>query len=238
MNYKNLRFKWGNGKFVESAKQPSEGFQKIEYTDPDSKTDKVTYHKFHDEVSGIISSVGMNETHFGTFLRVNVKTGTDEITSIQVPYENQYGFSRETKALISSLRDYKLGEDVTIKPVVKTFTRRNGNEGKDVNFYINYKNIMNDEGKPATTGYIKFDELPELEKEEKRGKTTYNSDKQMDFYYEVLQKVVADFEKYWEDKKANSASNTEGDASASAPEEEKAGALEPNAEFNEDDLPF
>lgn len=235
MNYKNVRFKWGNGKFVESSKNLSEGFEKITYTDPETKEEKITYHKFYDSVVGIISSVGLNETQFGKFLKVNVKTGADEITSIQVPYEDKYGYSRETKALISSLRGYELGEEIVINPLVKSFKRKNGKDGMDVNFYINYKNKKNDEGKSLSTGYVAFTELPPLEVEEKRGQKTYNNDKQMDFYYNILQEVIVKFEKYWEEIKTNK-DNTTGAESSTV--EQSNSALEPNEEFNEDDLPF
>lgn len=236
MNYKNVRFKWGNGKFVESAKQLKDGFEKVEYTDPRTKKNEVTYHKFYGEVEGTISSVGINETTFGTFLRVNVKTGDNEITSIQVSLEDDYGYSRETKAFISSLRGYEPGEPVTIRPVVKDFTRKNGKAGKDINFYFNYVNKKDSEGKSETTGYIAFSELPPLDKEEKRGKTVYNNEKQMDFYYQILEGVIAKMAKYWEEVKSKNTSTTPENSTPS--EDRTSGVLEPNAEFDEDDLPF
>lgn len=236
MNYKNVRFKWGNGKFVESSKEKKEGFEKVEYEDLITKENKVTYHKYHDFVEGVISSVGINETSFGTFLRVNVKTGKDEITSIQVPYKDTYGYSRETKAFISSLRGYEIGKEVKINPVVNSFTRKNGKEGKDINFYINYKDETTEDGKSISTGYIAFNEIPPLEVEEKRGEKTYNNDKQMDYYYNILETVINNFSKYWDEVKASKPSNE--NETPSNKETANADPVGNSLEFNEDDLPF
>jgi hypothetical protein len=242
--YVNLEFKWGASKFYEKSKTAKEGFDAIEYIDSKTKEPKTTYHRLVDTVEGTISSVAVQESPYGRNLKVNLQTDTkNEIISIAVKLDDKYGYSREAMAFISSLRGYKLGEEVSINPVVSRFTKNNGKEGMNVAFYINYKNI-NEGGKSASTGYIDNKEIPALEKEVKLGKETYNSDKRMQFYFDTLESITAKFTEYWDKIKADAAAKkagdqTQPDKSTKEPvKEAPEGAMAPNEKFDDEDLPF
>lgn len=258
MKFINLGFKWSEGKFYEKSSEPKEGFKEVKYTDKETKKEAVTYHKTVDSITGKIHAVISDQTTWGAkVLKVLVNTGNDECTVIQVDLKDKYGYSRETKAFLSSLRDYIKGEEVVITPKITEYTNPTTSKvTKNLNIYMNYVNILNDDGKGKMTGYINFNEVPALEKVEKRGETTYNNDAQQDFYYEVLMKVL---EKLPKGTSSNTNDNSNGgQENTEAPKQEKpkksdtptvnnssdnesvkqGGSMQPNTKFEDDDLPF
>jgi len=238
--YVNLEFKWGPSKFYERSKVAKEGFDAIPYVDKKTNEAKTTYHRLIDSVEGTISSVAVQETSFGRYLKVNLQTGKDEITSISVGLDDKYGYSREAMAFISSLRGYKLGEEVSINPVVSKYTKKTGKEGMNVAFYINYKNIQGDNGKSASTGYIDSKKITAVVEEEKLGKKTFNYDARMQFYYDTLETIKANFSEYWDKIKADAAAKKSNDNTGTTPDSNNTKQESPvNAEpFDDDDLPF
>lgn len=253
MEYVNLRFKWKEGKFYESSNTAKEGFEKVTYSkigNNGAKEEKVTYHKFYDEVKGVISSVKIDKSPYGTNLAVNVKTDKEQITQIKLPLNSKVSYSEEAKAMISSLKGYETGEEVSIKPYVKTFKKNNGSDGKNVTIFINYVNKLDDNGKSLSTGYINFEDVPKWEKKEVRGVEEWNADAEMNYYYSILNEVMGRFDAYWASIKSESAKK---DSTQSVPKatksstksvtKEPTSAMQPNEnfgieEFDEDELPF
>jgi len=194
MNYFNFKISSKKGQFYLSSKEPREGYEKVEYGTPV----KVTYHKYIQKLHGVVDFFGVKEVTFEgktlKFLQMSLKSG-DDLYQISTNLNNQKGsnYSDEAKAMIGAMRGYKKGEEVTASLYYKTSTGSNGKEYRNCNFYLNYTNILNDEGKGQTTGFISHTEIPKAEVEEVAGESIYTFKAQKNFYYEILQKLATEF---------------------------------------------
>lgn len=238
MGYINLSLDFKKAKFVEKSKEPKEGFERNDWTFHDRTG--TNYRRFINSISGVVTNVREEKVDFGgrsnTFLKVFVKDNiTGDTNVVSVDLWGKYGMESDAKTLLGGLRGMIVGEEVTITPKENLYTNKKGVEKKSLNVYINYKNIQNDDGKSSSTGYIPYDEVPKLDKVEKHGKVTWNSDKVDDFYYNILKSLETKFEN-------NSTANTQNNNSSNnvptaSPQDAFSTTLESKVDEH-DDLPF
>jgi len=127
----------------------------------------------------------------------------------------------------------KVNEEVTITPKENLYKNKKGEDKKSLNVYINYNNIQREDGKNESTGYIPYSEVPKLEKVEKHGKVTWNSDKADDFYYTILKTLESKFDV------SNTSDNNQGVSESTSQDLPKVEASEAFSTIDEhDDLPF
>ena len=238
MNYENYSFSWKKGKFYLKSKTPLEGYEEITYQDKKSKEPKmlVTYHKYVDSIEGVVSRVEVKEFTFGKFLNVSLKVNDDTFATVQVPYKDKYGYSRETKAFVGALDTLKKGERVVVNPKISTFTKGNGKEGSSLTIWINYVNIKDENDKNVSTGFIKFEDIPKAIKGEKRGEVTYDNEPISDFFYAKLEKLFTEY------GKSTTSETTSTETKPEAKKKTKDAPVEANMAFDlgddDDDLPF
>lgn len=191
MTYNNFSISKKEGKFYLKAKQPTEGYTEVTYGEG-----KKTYHKYFDTLHGVITNVETKEVqHEGrtlSFLQVSLVDG-DVTNNISTNLKNKGGYTDEVKALISSLNGYKVGEPVTMNPYVsKTYSEKTKKEYENLNIYINYDNIKNEDGKNASTGYISYHDIPAPTKEDDgMGGIEWNWKPQTVFYFKKLEEIMS-----------------------------------------------
>ena len=237
MSYINLSLDFRRAKFVEKSKEPKDGFERNDWTFHDRTG--TNYRRFINSISGVVTNIREEKVDFGgrsnTFLKVFVKDNiTGDTNVISVDLWGKYGMESDAKTLLGGLKGMIVGEEVTITPKENLYTNKKGVEKKSLNVYINYKNIQNDDGKSSSTGYIPYDEIPRLEEVVKLGKTTWNSDKVDEFYYNILKSLETKFEN-------NSTTVTQNTANNNVPTANPQDAFSTTVESKvdeHDDLPF
>lgn len=182
MEYINCKI--GKDGLYVSSKTPQAGYVETKYgTNPE----KITYKKALDSIEGVITSFLVEDVTFDgkTLKFCNLTLVNGEVTTkLSVNVNNTYGnYTEEFTRLISSLDGYKPGEHVIIQAKYKNYTNKEGKDKRSLSVYINHKNIIADNGKPASTGFIPFDSVPRPVAEDKRGETHWNWDAAMDFWY-------------------------------------------------------
>lgn len=193
MQYKNFSISKKEGKFYLKESKPTEGYVEITYGVNNDKT----YHKYFDSVSGIINNVEVKDVDYNgrklSFLEVSVADG-DTLNKISTNLKNKGGYTDEVKALVSSLDGYKVGEPVTITPRKSFSTGKNGKTYENLNIYINYQNIKNDDGKGASTGYINYTDIPApIKEDDGMGGVEWNWKPQTVFYFNKLNDIMSRF---------------------------------------------
>jgi len=179
-----------------SSKVALEGYEKVEYTHVASGEQRVTYHKYVDKVEGVLSKIETKTLPFGTYLNVSFyDKESNSLNTIQTPLEDKYGYTQVVQALMNSLANYKIGEQVAVSVSIKDneYTNKAGElkKNKQITFWVNYANILTDAGKNDRPPFLDYATIPKLEKVEKRGQTSYNTDARDDFYYEMIGKIEA-----------------------------------------------
>jgi hypothetical protein len=140
----------------------------------------------------------------------------DNNNKVSVPLKNSKGnFTDEVKAIVSALNNADFGHNMTA--TLKTSTwEKNGKTGDNFNFYLNYIDRKNDEGKGLSTGFISFVDVPKAIKEEDEDLgTTWDWKPVNKFYAQKIKEIKERF-----------------DNSAPAPQPQTTPVVE------EDDLPF
>lgn len=238
-----FRISGSKGAFYQSSKEPKDGYEKIEYNGG------ITYHKYQKTLTGVLVSLGKKDisTKDGKTIpmfEVILRDGDIEhVISTNLKSANGKRYSREVEMLLGALRNYNTGETITISPVIKKYTGKDGVERDSLNIYINYTNIMGDNQRPMSLGFIPFSEIPGPEVEEVAGDKVYTYKACMEFYYKILTDLSAKFpvRVYTprENPPAQQAPAANTTAAATAPKQPVAASAPPVADDDDDDsLPF
>lgn len=193
MVYNNYSVSTGKGKLYLKAKTPTEGYEEITY----GTENKKTYHKYVNSIQGMPTIVETKEVQFDgktlRFLEITLVEG-DVSNKVSMPLKNMKGnYTDEVKALISSLNGLILGEVITLSPKASTSVGKNNKEYKNFNIYLNYVNILNDEGKGKSTGFIPFTEIPKPVEKIVAGDKTWDWAPQTEYYYSKLLSIQENF---------------------------------------------
>lgn len=236
-NYKNYSISAKKNKLYLKEKTPTEGYEEVTY----GTDNKKTYHKYVDSIKGKPTNLESKSiTYEGRelkFLEFTLTDG-DDINKVSVPLKNKGGYTNEVKALVSSLNGLDITEEVTLSVRTNKFTSKAGVEKENLAIYINYVNILGDNNKGLSTGYIPFSEIPMAEKEvdEDDGEVTWNWKPVNKFYSGKLKEILA---KFGNAETATAPAATPAHAAtAPATKPAPAAALNPVVEEEPDDLPF
>lgn len=220
MTYNNYSVSFSRGKLYLKSKEPQEGFEKVTY----GTDNKVTYHKYADRIQGVLTKVESKEIAKDNkklqFFEVTLIDG-DTINRVSVPLKNAKGnYTDEVKAFVSSLNAAEFGQKVSIS-ISKSVSEK---DGKDyLNIYINYLERLGENGKPTSTGYIPYNEIPRAIKEE-------DEDLGVSWNWKPVNKFYATKIKEIESKSIQSPAEKVAEKVASAPKVEQVALA--------DDLPF
>lgn len=233
--YKNYSISSSKGKLYLKEKAPKEGYEEIIYG---TNGEKKTYHKYEDSIQGKPKEFNTKEVDFEgrklRFLEFSLEDG-DTINKISVPLKNKSGYTNEVKAIVSALNDLKTDEVVTFTPKVTTYTPANGGKPKEnLNIYVNYVNILGDNGKGLSTGFIPFSEIPRAEKEvdEDDGEVTWNWKPVNKFFTTKIKEISDKF------PVAPTPEAPKEETKPVATQAKTASAPETEEEDNSDELPF
>ena len=194
MQYNNYSISAGKGKLYLKEKQPTEGYEEVTY----GTEGKKTYHKYADSIKGFPKTLEVKEIqHDGKTLKFMELTLLDGDISnkVSVPLKNVKGnYTDEVKALLSALNNLTLGEEVTLTTKSTTTTGKNGKEYKNLNIYINYVNILGENGKGQGTGFIPYSDIPPPTEKIVAGDKTWDWAPQTEFFYSKLGEIIAKFQ--------------------------------------------
>lgn len=230
MEYRNFSISRGKGKLYLKEKQPTEGYEEVTYGEG-----KKTYHKYFDKIEGEPKFFGVKEVEYQgrtlRFLELSLVDG-DTTNKVSVNLKNKGGYTDEAKALMSALKDLELGEKVSLSAVKSKSESKNGKTYENLNVYVNYLERTGDNGKPPSTGFIHYNDIPKPIKKEVAGDTVWDFTPQTEFYYKVLQEIESRF------KESSTDSSRESNSIPSKEEvaEKKKGKV--TVEEEDDSLPF
>ncbi len=193
MNYNNFSISASKGKLFLKEKTPTEGYEEITY----GVDNKKTYHKYFTSVKGTPKYFDTKEVKFDgktlRFLELTLIDGQDS-NKVSVPLKNTKGnYTDESRAIISALNNLELGQEVNLSVKTSTTIGKNGKEYKNLNVYINYTNIFNDEGKGKSTGFIPYTEIPGPTEKIVAGDKTWDWTAQTEFFYTKLEEIKTRF---------------------------------------------
>ena len=192
MNYFNYSLSSGKAKFYLKEKQPTEGYEEVTY----GTDNKKTWHKYVDSIKGLPTYLEQKEITFEgrtlKFLELTLVEG-DDAKKLSLPLKNKGGYTDEVKALLSALNGLELGEEVSINPSKSKYTTKAGIEKENLNIYINYTGRLGENGKPMSTGYIQFTDIPKPTSKVVAGDTTWNWEEQTEFYWKKLTDLETKF---------------------------------------------
>lgn len=193
MAYFNYSVSTKQGKFYLKSSEPKEGFVEVTYGEG-----KKTYHQYIDSVKGIVKSFDTKEVDYQgkklRFLEVVLVDGADE-HKISVSLKNtKGGYTDEARTLISAFKGLdKVGEPITVTPKKSTYKNNRGEEKENLNIYVNYINILGENGKGLSTGFINFKDIPSPIKKEVAGDVVYDWTPQTEFFYEEFLNIKGKF---------------------------------------------
>ena len=193
MAYNNFSISSSKAKFYLKSKEPKEGFIAVPYGEG-----KTTYHQYYDRVEGILSKVETKDVDAGgkklQFFEVTLTKGQDT-NRISAPLKNSKGnYTDEVKALVSTLNSAEPGQLVSVSLNNKT-TSKDGKDYENLSVYINYAERLGENGKPESSGFISFSEIPRAVKEEDEDiGVTWNWKPVNKFYAAKIKEIVARFE--------------------------------------------
>lgn len=193
MNYYNYSISAGKGKLYLKEKSPKEGYEEIIY----GSEGKKTYHKYSDSIKGTPKNLEVKEVNYDgkvlKFLELTLLDGEDS-NKVSAPLKNAKGnYTDEVKAILSALNGLKLGEEVTFTTKATTTTGKNGKEYKNLNIYINYVNILGENGKGQGTGFIPYTDIPTPTEKTVAGDKVWDFSPQTEFYYSKLGEIIERF---------------------------------------------
>ena len=192
--YNNYNISAGKGKLYLKEKQPTEGFEEVTY----GTEGKKTYHKYADSIKGFPKSLEIKEISYEgktlKFMELTLLDG-DISNKISAPLKNAKGnYTDEVKAMLSALNNLTLGEEVTFTTKSTTTTGKNGKEYKNLNVYINYVNILGDNGKGQGTGFIPYADIPPPTEKTVAGDKVWDWTPQTEFFYAKLGEIITKFQ--------------------------------------------
>jgi len=238
-NYKNYSISAKKGKLYLKSKEATEGYEKVTYG---TNAEKTTYHKYADSIKGTPTAFESKSITFENrelkFLELTLTDG-DDVNKVSVPLKNKGGYTNEVKALVSAMNGMDIKEEVTLSVKTSEYTTKAGVKKENLNIYINYVNILGDNKKGLSTGYILFSDVPPAIKEvdEDDGEVTWNWKPVNKFYSGKLKEILAKFGNTEEPAKPAepiSAISTPAKPKEKAP----VNVAEPVDEDEPDDLPF
>ena len=192
-NYKNYSISAKKNKLYLKEKTPTEGYVEVTY----GTDNKKTYHKYVDSIKGKPTNLESKSiTYEGRELKFLEFTLTDgeDINKVSVPLKNKGGYTNEVKALVSALNGLDISEEVTLAVRTNKFTNKAGVEKENLSIYINYVNILGENNKGLSTGYISFSEIPAAVKEvDDDGDVTWDWKPVNKFYSAKLKEILAKF---------------------------------------------
>ncbi len=196
MSYFNYSISGKQGKFYLKSSEPKEGYQEVTYGEG-----KKTYHKYIDSVKGVVKSFDTKEVDYQgkklRFLEVVLVDGGDEHKISASLKNTKGGYTDEARTLISAFKGLdKVVEEVTVTPKKSTYKTAKGDERDNLNIYVNYVNILGENGKGMSTGFINFKDIPSPEKKEVAGDVVYDWTPQTEFFYEEFLKIKERFNGY------------------------------------------
>lgn len=163
------------GSFSISAEEGESGAKRIVYKSDDG-SEKITYKKYYDTLSGIVTSIGFRETNFGDKFELIITDSEDKYILQMSPD------SGSTNLLINFLLNEKL--DFEKKIIFKTSEEEN-------NGFKSTKVFVKQLGQNMKGVYHKNDgKLPEVTKGEKRGKVVWDFSAVNNFYYDKVEKEL------------------------------------------------
>lgn len=194
MTYNNYSISSGKGKLYLKEKQPTEGYEEVTY----GTEGKKTYHKYADNIKGTPKSLEVKEIQYDgktlKFMELTLLDG-DISNKVSAPLKNPKGnYTDEVKALLSALNNLNLGEEVTLTTKATTTTGKNGKEYKNLNIYINYVNILGDNGKGQGTGFIPYTDIPAPIEKIVAGDKVWDWSPQTEFFYSKLGEILTKFQ--------------------------------------------
>ena len=233
MNYKNYSISAGKGKLYLKEKQPTPGYEEVSY----GTEGKKTYHQYHNSITGVPMYFDTKEiTHDGKTLKFIELTLIDGENSnkVSAPLKNAKGnYTDEAKALISALNNLNFGEPVTLSVKSTTTTGKNNKEYKNLSIYINYVNILGDNGKGLSTGFIPYTDIPAPIEKLVAGDKTWDWSPQTEFFYAKLQELQEKFK-----SGVSQQPNTQPPAQSNALKVDKIAPAKAKPNYDDGDLPF
>jgi hypothetical protein len=190
-------------------------------------------------MQGIPKNLALKEIEFEgrklRFLEFTLLEDNDIENKVSMNLKNKGGYTDEVKLMVSSLYYLTLGEPVTFTPKKDSYTNKRGELKDQLKIYINYINILGENGKGKGSGFIPYNEIPIPIKEEKYGETVWNWDEQTGFYYNRLNEIIARFN-------AGASSTQPFETPLAAVAKNTTQAFKPTAveanDLKPDDLPF
>lgn len=192
--YNNYSISAGKGKLYLKEKQPTEGYEEVTY----GTEGKKTYHKYADSIKGLPKTFEVKEVSYEgktlKFLELSLVDGNIS-NKVSAPLKNAKGnYTDEVKALLSALNALTLGEEITLTTKATTTTGKNGKEYKNLNIYINYVNILGENGKGQGTGFIPYTDIPAPIEKVVAGDKVYDWSPQTEFFYSKLGEIQVKFQ--------------------------------------------
>ncbi len=188
MAYKNLSVKESLGLFYMREKQPTEGYEKVEWTI--GERSGVTYHKIVTSVKGKVSRLTLEEANFDgkpMQLKISLLEEGGDFAIITIPLEySDKSLTKRIKAITPILGNLKEGMDVEI-----SLNRTKKNEKGKLYPSVFIKNI--DTGENLNWTYHPQQDVPPLDVKSVRGKDVYDSTNQDEFVYNKLIDAIKDF---------------------------------------------
>lgn len=195
MEYINLSISSKESKFYQKSKEPQDGYVKVLYG-PDK--DKVTYHKYQSSAKGVPTSFSQkNIEHGGTTLRFLEVTLYDEEsetqTKISCNLRTPSGYTEEARKIISVFNGVEPNRPISVSITPNSYTSKAGKKVETFNLYGNYLDENGENGKPKTTGFIPYADLPPGEKKTVAGDVVWDFTKQTEFYYDKITEISQRF---------------------------------------------
>ena len=240
--YNNYSVSVSKGSFYLKSKNPASGYESVTHG---LNGEKVSYHKYENGITGLLKYLDIKEINFEgktiRFFEITLVDG-DTNNKISVPLKGTKGsYTEETKALISSLVGATPGKKYSITVQTKKTPGKNGKEYTNLTFWLNDLGDINTvTGKPNSTGFIPYKDIPQPIKEEDAVSGVSWDWRPVDkFYTQKIMELQAKFG-------ATPANSTPSESApqptpkpAVATTEQKPVSQSPASDFDDDDdLPF
>ena len=229
--YNNYSISASKGSLYLKSSTPKEGYEKVIYG---TNNDKVTYHQYKDKITGVPDKLEYKTIEHQQkkihFLELSFKEQDGIVNKISVVAKNKGTYTDEARTLISALYNIKLNEEVTFTPKINTYTNKKGVTKTGLSLYINYSNILKEDGNSESTGFIPFADIPRADVKEVAGESVYNWDEQTEFFYDKLQEIIGKF--------ASTQSSPNNNTPKQETNQSKPAVAESTSTVEEDDLPF
>lgn len=165
--YNNYSVSVSKGSFYLKSKVPAQGYEAVTYG---TNGEKTSYHKYENGITGLLKYLDVKEINFEgktiRFLEITLIDG-EVNNKISVPLKSTKGsYTEEAKSLVSSLVGATPGKKYSASVQTKKTQGKNGKEYTNLTFWLNdLEDINLETGKPNSTGFISYKDIPEPIKE-------------------------------------------------------------------------